>query len=120
MQKLGPEEQQRASEILIGLENKKILIWDGYMDCERLVIETPQGIGALYTFRLTSEGPTQIISGTINNYVYVHDLNGKEQWSYQAQLIELANEFCWSQGPFLGHRRQQEFVQRMLVVPLVD
>ena len=80
-----PEEQQRASEILIGLENNKILIWDGYMDCERLVIDTPQGIGVLHTAQLTPAGPTQIISGSINNHIYVYDLAGKEQWRYQTQ-----------------------------------
>jgi outer membrane protein assembly factor BamB len=80
-----PEEQQRASQILLGLENNKILIWDGYMDRERQVIDTPQGIGILYTDQLTPTGSTQIISGTINNHIYVYDLAGKEQWSFQTQ-----------------------------------
>jgi outer membrane protein assembly factor BamB len=87
-----PEEQQRASEILIGLENNKILIWDGYMDRERLVIETPQGIGILWTSRLTPTGSTQIISGSINNHIYVHDMVGKEQWSFPVQ--DCINALC--------------------------
>jgi outer membrane protein assembly factor BamB len=80
-----PEEQQRASEILIGLENNKILIWDGYMEHERLVIETPQGNGILSTYRLTPNGSTQVICGSINNQIFVYDLAGKEQWRFQTQ-----------------------------------
>ena len=53
------------------------------MDRERLVIDTPQGIGVLYTSQLTPAGSTQIISGSINNHIYVYDLAGKEQWSFQ-------------------------------------
>lgn len=80
-----PAEQQRASEILIGLENKKILIWEGYMDREHLVIETAQGVDILYTAQFTPTGPTQIINGAMNNHVYVYDLAGQKQWSFPVQ-----------------------------------
>jgi outer membrane protein assembly factor BamB len=80
-----PEEQQRDSQILIGLENKKIMIWDGYMEREQLVIDTPQGISVLYTSQLTPEGSMQIIAGSINNQVYAYDLTSKEQWNFPTE-----------------------------------
>ena len=78
-----PEEQQKASEIVIGMENKKIAIWEGYMDRERLVIHTPQGIGVLCLAQLTQAGPKQIIGGSINNQVYAYGLDGNELWRVQ-------------------------------------
>ncbi len=73
------------SEIVIGLENHKISIWDAELRQQITEIPTPQGIGVVYTYDLSGDGSGEIISGSINNQVYVHNRQGKELWHFETQ-----------------------------------
>ncbi len=72
-------------EIIIGLENNKISIWDAELRHEITTINTPQGIGVVCTGDIAGEGTAEIISGSINNQVYVHTRQGQELWRFETE-----------------------------------
>lgn len=80
-----PTTPNEESEILLDVEDKKIAIWDAHLEQERRVIQTLQGISILTVSKLSQSDEAKIISGSINNHVYVHDQHGNMLWSFQTQ-----------------------------------
>ncbi|WP_161977980.1 HEAT repeat domain-containing protein [Dictyobacter kobayashii] len=71
-------------EILIGMENNRICIWDASFEHQLGSLVTPQGINFIEHV-WSSEGEYRIVSGSTDNGVYVHDREGNLKWSYQTQ-----------------------------------
>lgn len=84
------EDYHRAPEILVGLENKQIAIWDANIEHERKTINTPQGINILCTAEVTQSGRSDVIAGSIKDLVVVYDNEGNERWRFQTQDRVLA------------------------------
>ncbi len=68
---------------MIGLENKRVSIWDAQLQKELQSVDMPQGIYAVYGYDMAST--TNIIGGSLENEVYVYDRAGQELWSFSTK-----------------------------------
>lgn len=74
-----------TNEILFGLENNRIAVCEADLTREITSISTPQGIGIVRAYHVTGNETADIISGSINNEVYVHHRNGELIWCFSTQ-----------------------------------
>lgn len=73
--------------IIAGTEQKKLLIYDDYLQQPAYVIETPSGIKTIYMLpSLDAEDgqSLEILAGSIKNEVYAYTRTGELLWTYEA------------------------------------
>jgi outer membrane protein assembly factor BamB len=90
-----------VSDMVIGLENNQVAIWDNHLQKKIRVIDTPQGISTAVTCDLPEKNTTLIISGSLKNHVYVHDWEGNELWRFETQ--DRVQELCVADIDKDGH-----------------
>lgn len=90
-----------VSDMVIGLENNKVAIWDTQLKKKIRVIDTPQGISTALTCDLPGENTSVIISGSVKNHVYVHTWEGLELWRFETK--DRVQEICVADIDKDGH-----------------
>jgi outer membrane protein assembly factor BamB len=83
--KRGTHPDYEVIEIILGLENNKVYVYDGQLRNRLLTIELPYGIKEVYTYDLRHSGNAEIICGTIDNHVYVYTREGEKLWGYEVK-----------------------------------
>jgi outer membrane protein assembly factor BamB len=78
----GDRQRDVMREVIIGLANKKIYIYDGALQQRLATISTKQGNSLLCTQDLNNSGCEQIITAAPNNHIYVYTREGKLLWYY--------------------------------------
>ncbi len=71
------------TKILVGTEDKKILIYGTDLGEPEQIIETAQGIKIIQACELAEEGAPEIIAGCLDNCVYAYTQDGLLLWTYQ-------------------------------------
>ncbi|HEY0757501.1 MAG TPA: PQQ-binding-like beta-propeller repeat protein [Ktedonobacteraceae bacterium] len=77
--------KSEEDEILVGVENGKILFWDSTLSISRGQISMPQGIGAIAAHALEPGGPVRIIGGGLQNRVFTLSREGDILWDFKTQ-----------------------------------
>ena len=70
------------SDVIIGLANKKIYIYDGALQQQIAILHTQQGNKVICTYDLNNSGEQQIITASPDNCVYVYTREGEKRWQY--------------------------------------
>ncbi len=78
-------DESTPGEILLGMENQRISIWDSTLSTQTNQIATPQGIGVACASDLLGNGTVQIVAGSLNNGVYAYTREGIEIWRFSTQ-----------------------------------
>ncbi len=73
------------TKILVGTEDKKILIYGVDLGEPEKVIETAQGIKIIQACELAEEGAPEIVAGCLDNCIYAYTRDGLQLWTYQTR-----------------------------------
>ncbi len=75
--------RHEIGEVILGLENKKIYIYDARLEGVRSTIPTPHGVNIIAIHDLLGQGEPEIIAGALDNRVYVYSRQGVLRWQYE-------------------------------------
>ncbi len=74
-----------SSEILLGMEDHRISIWDSTLSAPIDEIATSRGVGVICTCDLVGDGTVQIIFGSLKGGVSAYTRKGEELWHFKTQ-----------------------------------
>lgn len=76
---------ENQAEIIIGSEDKKLLIYGSNLGTPIRTINTPDGIRVVRARRSNSDDDPGIIAASLGHVVYAYSHNGKEAWRYETR-----------------------------------